>query len=90
MSGSSEMVLSTALGQNNEKAFPYIELPAVVEFLEEVVNGVEVGSHVCLLSPALPHNVDCLGRSSTFTHGRAYQRRRALHLLNDICRQTRL
>jgi hypothetical protein len=60
----------------------------VVEFLEEVVNGAEVGSHVCLLSPALPHDVDCLRRRGAFTHGRANQRRRALHLLNDICRQT--
>jgi len=63
-------------------------LPAVVEFLEQVVNGVEVRSHFCLLGPALPHDVDGLGRCGAFTHGRTYERRRTLHLLDDICRQT--
>lgn len=63
-------------------------LPAVVEFLEQVVNGVEVRPHFCLLGPALPHDVDGLGRCGAFTHGRTYEWRRTLHLLDDICRQT--
>jgi hypothetical protein len=40
----------------------------MVEFLEEVVNGAEVGSHVCLLCPALSHDIDGLRRCGTFTH----------------------
>lgn len=56
----------------------------MIKRFEQVVDGIEVGPHVGLLRPALAHDVDGLWWCCPFADGRSDQRRRSLHLLQNL------
>lgn len=60
-------------------------VPAVIQFLKEVVHGVEIRPHIRSFRPALSHDIDSFRRRRSFADRRSYQWRWFLHLLNDVC-----